>query len=263
MTASSETPWYSEGSRHEKEDPLAKLRAASQDWSGEYLAEQYALGPTAYSTAAAWNIVRTEYQHRGLEVSELNAWARPGEYHGASETPQDHSPYAMHRLLENAPFATVISELVERGLVAGEAQQLVRDLASEIPHDHRSYAMHRLLENTSYTTVTSELIERSLLAAEAQQLVRELAVLRRDQARQSAGLGVLWCMGGLTITAITYYSAVPGETFVVAWGATLFGAIQALRGWSIALRPLPAPDEKTQDTTPSRFPASEDQPHDQ
>ncbi len=42
--------------------------------------------------------------------------------------------------------------------------------------------------------------------------------------------GALWCIGGILVTALTYSAASSGGTYVVAWGAILFGGIQLLRG---------------------------------
>lgn len=42
--------------------------------------------------------------------------------------------------------------------------------------------------------------------------------------------GALWCIGGLVVTALTYSAASDGGTYVVAWGAVLFGAIQFFKG---------------------------------
>jgi hypothetical protein len=42
--------------------------------------------------------------------------------------------------------------------------------------------------------------------------------------------GALWCIGGIVITAVTFGAASGGGTYVVAWGAIIFGAIQFFRG---------------------------------
>jgi hypothetical protein len=48
--------------------------------------------------------------------------------------------------------------------------------------------------------------------------------------------GGLWCVGGILVTAVTFAGAAGagGGTYVVAWGAILFGAIQFFRGMSQA-----------------------------
>jgi len=44
-------------------------------------------------------------------------------------------------------------------------------------------------------------------------------------------VGALWCIGGLIVTAVSY-SAVKdsGGTYIVAWGAVVFGGWQFLKG---------------------------------
>ena len=42
--------------------------------------------------------------------------------------------------------------------------------------------------------------------------------------------GALWCIGGIVVTVATYEAAGPGDTFIIAWGAILFGAFQFFKG---------------------------------
>jgi hypothetical protein len=44
-------------------------------------------------------------------------------------------------------------------------------------------------------------------------------------------VGALWCIGGIVVTAVTYSAAQEGGTFVIAWGAIVFGAWQFLKGF--------------------------------
>ncbi len=46
-------------------------------------------------------------------------------------------------------------------------------------------------------------------------------------------LGAMWCAGGIIVTVLTYYAAASsagGGTYIIAWGAIVFGAIQFFRG---------------------------------
>ena len=44
-------------------------------------------------------------------------------------------------------------------------------------------------------------------------------------------VGGLWCVGGILVTALTYNAVKDtGGTYIIAWGAILFGGIQFLRG---------------------------------
>jgi hypothetical protein len=42
--------------------------------------------------------------------------------------------------------------------------------------------------------------------------------------------GALWCIGGIVVTVATYSAAEPGGTYLVAWGAILFGGLEFLQG---------------------------------
>jgi hypothetical protein len=49
-------------------------------------------------------------------------------------------------------------------------------------------------------------------------------------AKRNMTVGGLWCGGGIAVTAFTYASASGGGTYVVAWGAIIFGGYQFLKG---------------------------------
>jgi hypothetical protein len=42
--------------------------------------------------------------------------------------------------------------------------------------------------------------------------------------------GSLWCIGGIIITALTYSAASNGGSYVITWGAIIFGGIQFFKG---------------------------------
>ncbi len=52
----------------------------------------------------------------------------------------------------------------------------------------------------------------------------------RLRANRDMVLGGLWCIGGTIVTVVTYQAAASGGTYVVAWGAIVFGGYQFLRG---------------------------------
>lgn len=49
-------------------------------------------------------------------------------------------------------------------------------------------------------------------------------------ARRNMLLGLLWCVGGLAFTFLSYYLTEAGGRYVIATGAIVWGAIQALNG---------------------------------
>lgn len=59
---------------------------------------------------------------------------------------------------------------------------------------------------------------------------------RRSEGARNMLVGGLWCVGGIVFTAVSYSAAGPGETYIVTWGAVLFGAAQFLKGFFQFLR---------------------------
>lgn len=53
----------------------------------------------------------------------------------------------------------------------------------------------------------------------------------KEIAKRTAMIGMAWLVGGLVVTLGTYMAAVNsgGGTYVITWGAILFGGIQAIR----------------------------------
>ncbi len=144
----------------------------------------------------------------------------------------------------------VRTEYHERGLASddpSEVEALDRvDPTFDTPEDQIAFAMERLQEGASWANVQAEILEAGPMAVEARHLLKEFAVARRDRAERSAFQGVLWFGGGLAVTVLTYMSATPGETYIVAWGAIIFGAMQAMQGFAIAHEPLPDEDDMSE-----------------
>ncbi|NLA13209.1 MAG: J domain-containing protein [Tissierellia bacterium] len=55
----------------------------------------------------------------------------------------------------------------------------------------------------------------------------------KEAAKKSVAVGMAWLIGGLVVTLGSYSSAVKngGGTYVVAWGAIVFGGIQAVKSF--------------------------------
>jgi hypothetical protein len=63
-------------------------------------------------------------------------------------------------------------------------------------------------------------------------VIPEAVTVTRELGGKNMLHGALWCIGGITVTFVTYSSAVSsgGGTYVVTWGAILFGGLQFLKG---------------------------------
>ena len=74
----------------------------------------------------------------------------------------------------------------------------------------------------------------SLARAEAEspalRAFREQEHEEEAEGRGDLIVGGLFLVGGIVVTVVTYAGAGPGETYVVAWGAILFGGFQFIRG---------------------------------
>lgn len=57
-----------------------------------------------------------------------------------------------------------------------------------------------------------------------------------SEARRNMLYGVLWCIGGLAFSYISYYLTEAGGRYVVATGAIVWGAIQAIKGLAAYLQ---------------------------
>lgn len=51
-----------------------------------------------------------------------------------------------------------------------------------------------------------------------------------EKANRNMIFGALWFIAGIAVTYFTYKAAEGGGTYIIAWGAILFGAIQFLKG---------------------------------
>ncbi len=62
------------------------------------------------------------------------------------------------------------------------------------------------------------------------EIAEAIAERNRHVAQRNMIVGGLWCGGGIAVTVVTYTAASGGGTYVVAWGAIIFGAVQFFRG---------------------------------
>lgn len=56
------------------------------------------------------------------------------------------------------------------------------------------------------------------------------------EAKKNLLAGALWCVGGLAFSFLSYYFATAGGRYVVATGAIIWGAIQAIKGLVVILK---------------------------
>ena len=110
----------------------------------------------------------------------------------------------------------------------------------EIVRDVYEFAAEQMANGASEWQVQNALIENGLDQECAMIVVSNLIRMRKE-AVGAAGKkemlhGALWCIGGITVTAVTYSLASEGAPFIIAFGAIIFGAIQFFRGLAQWLR---------------------------
>lgn len=57
-----------------------------------------------------------------------------------------------------------------------------------------------------------------------------LKAAERGAARRRIAIGALWVVGGLAVTGVTYLIASGGGTYLVTWGAVIYGGIEMVKG---------------------------------
>lgn len=104
------------------------------------------------------------------------------------------------------------------------------------------YAAQLMREGHSNSRVEQALVDRSVPADAAHTIVRQLdeersrqySKLNRDAALRNMAIGGVICAIGLVISIGSYQAAASspsGGSYVVAWGAVIFGGYQFLRGF--------------------------------
>jgi hypothetical protein len=109
-------------------------------------------------------------------------------------------------------------------------EQGAEDIATAV-YQTAANAMSR---GASPAEVENHLIQSGVRAEDAKTVVNHLQAVRSDVLREAGRKemirGALWCVGGILVTAASYQAASRGGTYVVAWGAIIFGAIKFFRG---------------------------------
>ena len=60
--------------------------------------------------------------------------------------------------------------------------------------------------------------------------IKQLPMMNKEVGKKNMLYGALWFIGGVVVTIGTYSAASGGGSYLVAWGAILFGGIQFLQG---------------------------------
>ncbi len=111
--------------------------------------------------------------------------------------------------------------------ITAEQQQMVDQIYA--------YAADLLVrQNKPDYEVVHLLQQRGLNEANAQVIVNnivdQVTIAKKRKAKKDMLYGALWCVGGIIITVGTYSAASNGGSYVITWGAIIFGGIQLFKG---------------------------------
>lgn len=79
--------------------------------------------------------------------------------------------------------------------------------------------------------LVSQGIDQNMAITVVNELHKTIVEEKRKKGSRDILFGSLWFVGGIFFTAITLTEAKKGGTYIVAWGAVLFGALQIIRGF--------------------------------
>jgi hypothetical protein len=118
----------------------------------------------------------------------------------------------------------------------GPSQAGTGALAPDAAERALDYAKDVLRQGMPRAAVEEVLRAQGFDAATASGIVQRADGLKNERkvaGRRHMIMGIVVCAVGVVITAATYSMAEEsgGGTYVVAWGAIAFGAIQAVRGF--------------------------------
>lgn len=94
-------------------------------------------------------------------------------------------------------------------------------------------------KNTNQTYHTMKESEKEVfepMPEESAEAHTQSPEVSESEARRDMLYGLLWCLGGLAFSFISYYLTEAGGRFVVATGAIVWGAVQAFKGLIVYLR---------------------------
>ena len=129
---------------------------------------------------------------------------------------------------QDAVYDAAIFEANKRGITAlGTSEESVKNQAVNILQ-----MTQRLIHDSEpLQSIIEKLIQRGIPEYHAKETVKKES-LKLAQAQSNAidhmfRKNLLICGGGVLVTLITFITSIGGGTYVLAWGAILFGGIKA------------------------------------
>ena len=182
-----------------------------------------------------------------LDISEIKAtYARmtdsellrfnQREKHGLTEAALGLFEEEMARRGLNEPVADVLEQIDDT--VSGEESTTATDedlpLTTEQWEEVVSYAADEKLTGKTNDEVFEGLLRTGISTQQAKGVLEELQPLVQklhDKYDRDVLYGIGIFIIGAVLTCVTYTNAINGGTYIIAWGAIVFGPIRAWRGY--------------------------------
>lgn len=177
-----------------------------RDFSDEALSDAYQVGPEGY-VSGAWLAITQEFQRRGLTPAEIHAM-----------------PTAMPPASESEPLSALRSVPEPPGSEDGRFDP-IEVIRSELGTGRSCKDILGILEARGVEApLAHEMLQRAGL---------EWLEAGEKQLDSESYIGALWAYGGGAVTAITYlyahyFSAQPGATYFIMYGAIAYGILKIL-----------------------------------
>jgi hypothetical protein len=133
----------------------------------------------------------------------------------------------VHRRLDISIFETIDDN--RTSLQNDRAQTDRLNISGEFNRSLWSYAFEEKKEGVADDEISRGLIEQGLNEEQAILMIKTLESKAKENMERHHSrmlLGAIMFLGGCTITLLTFTNAKLGGTYIIAWGAILFGAIR-------------------------------------
>jgi hypothetical protein len=158
-------------------------------------------------------------------------------YHNRGQLQKFVSPDVQTKM---GSIFTSLAQYLNEQPVHNAQQAASLELAEQKPSNEQSLQAMAVYAGELYKTglsnpqIESKLIESGLNAQSVGLIMKDISKQRADETREAGSrnmlYGALMSVGGIVVTAITYAAAIGGGTFIIAWGAIIFGAGLFVRG---------------------------------
>jgi hypothetical protein len=135
---------------------------------------------------------------------------------------------------------TALAQCLNEQPVSSLHQVSAPELVEQKPSDEQLlqtmavYAVELYKTGLSNPQIESKLIKKGLNAPSVGIIMKDISKQRAGETKEAGTRNMLYgtfmCIAGIVVTAMTYAAAIGGGTFIIAWGAIIFGAGLFVRG---------------------------------